>query len=140
MNRSAQINSIVNQIIRCGRENIKVPRKKKDICASEYEQEISLAMELLPQAQATFQAVVARKLKSNDKEKVINFCVDFKNKKFSGSNDPVFLLWRFLKTANKKPSNLYPCVSYAIRSYIEGKSIRSIRSDRSIKDMNEELV
>lgn len=137
MNRKSQINSVVNQIIRCGKPNTKIPTKKKSQCASEYEQEISLALELIPQAQATFQAVIAKKLKSDDRDKVIKFCNDFKNMNFSGPNDPVFLLWRFLKTADKKPSNLYPSVSYAIRAYLEGKKIRSIRNDRSLKELVE---
>ena len=88
-------------------------------------------MELMPQAQATFLAAIAKKLKEGDKDKVVEFCNNFRNKKFSGPDDPVFLLWRFLKTASRKPSNLYPSVSYALRSYLEGRKIRSIRNDRS---------
>ena len=140
MNRAAQVNSIVNQMIRCGRSNMKISKKKKAEYASQYEEEISLAMELVPQAQATFLAVVAKKLKSDDKSKVIDFCNDFKARNFSGPNDPVFLLWRFLKTASRKPSNLYPSVSYAIRSYIEGKKIRRIRNDRSFNDLVKETA
>jgi len=141
MNRTAQINSVVNQMVRCGRENVKISAEKKEHYACEYEQEIFLALDLIPQAQATFQAVVAKKLKSDEREKVIKFCIDFKNRNFSGPNDPIFLLWRFLKTANRKPSNLYPSVSYALRSYLDGKKIRSIRNDRSFKDiMEKEMV
>jgi hypothetical protein len=140
MNRTKQINSVVNQLIRCGKVNVRIPKKKKEQYASYYEQEISLALDLMPQSLATFQAVIAKNLKDSDKEKVAKFCSDFKNKNFSGPNDPVFLLWRFLKTANKKPSNIYPSVSYALRSYIAGKKIRSIRNDRSVKDTSEELV
>lgn len=128
MNKTMQINSVVNQMIRCGRQNVKISKEEKQQYASDYEHEIILALELVPQAQATFQAVVAKKLKS-DREKVIKFCNDLRNKNFSGPNDPVFLLWRFLKTASKKPSNLYPSVSYAIRSYLAGKKIRGIRND-----------
>jgi len=139
MNRTEQINSVINQMIRCGKQNAKISDKDYEQYASDYQSEISLALDLIPQAQATFQAVVAKKLKS-DREKVIKFCNDFKNRNFSGPTDPVFLLWRFLKTASRKPSNLYPSVSYAIRSYIEGKKIRSIRNDRSLKFTEKEMV
>jgi len=127
-------------MIRCGKENVKVSAEKKEYYATEYENEISLALELVPQAQATFQAVIAKKLKL-DREKVMKFCNDFKNRNFSGPSDPVFLLWRFLKTASRKPSNLYPSVSYALKSYLEGKKIKSIRNDMSCTDVIEkELV
>lgn len=136
MNKTAQINSIVNQIIKCGRTSLRVSPNKKNQCFIEYEKEIVLAMELMPQAQSTFLAVIAKKLKSDDRDKVISFCKNFKSKNFKGPDDPVFLLWRFLKKANKEPKNIYPSVSYAIRSYIKGSKIRGIRNDRSLKELS----
>lgn len=133
MNKDNIMISIANQMIKFTTNTKSVKKEHREIYIKENFVELNLAYSLFPTMPSAFQAAVANALKTKHRDKVIQFCKDFKENKFKGDKDPVFLLWRFMKRADKSPNNLYPAVSFALKSYIENSEIRSIRSDRSKK-------
>lgn len=122
--------SIANQMIKCGKNKV-VDKQYRDQFIDLNFDVINLAYTLFPSMPSAFQAAIANGLKTNNRDKVIEFCDNFKNNNFKGERDPVYLLWRFMKRASKKPKNIYPSVIFALKSYINNIEIRSIRSDRS---------
>jgi hypothetical protein len=134
MNKEKIVESVTNQMMKSGSaKKLRATSNQRLDFKAMYEEEIIEAMRLMPQRPASMIAVIAKALAKHDREKVVKFCDDFCNKNFSGPNDPVFLFWRFLKRADKNPSNLYPSVVYALRNYLEDKKVREIRpSSRDI--------
>lgn len=117
-------------MIKCGKNKV-VDKQYRDQYIDLNSDVINLAYTLFPSMPSAFQAAIANGLKTKNRDKVIEFCDNFKNNNFQGEKDPVYLLWRFMKRASKKPENIYPGVSFALKSYINNMQIRSIRSDRS---------
>ena len=88
---------------------------------------------------AAVPAVIVKCLIKYDHEKVMNFCRSLKAGLFNGTNDPVFLLWKFLqKNRGWDSSNVYRVTVCAARAYMENRTLLNlIPAKKDIFDWDE---
>lgn len=120
------VEQVASQMMKCGHPGrVAANKKQRKNFLMQHERQIGWAVDALPRYSAAVAAVVVKCLiKYNDKEKARQFCRALRKNLFNGTDDPVFLLWKFLqKHSGKDTSLVYGRAVNAAKAYMEGRKL-----------------
>ena len=144
MNKSALINAVVNQMIKCGtRSHIKITAKQKKAFVARYGKQIQWAVENLPRTSAALPAVVVKcMIKYNDDERIIALTKALKISLFDGKDDPAYHLSKFLERhVGSDYVSAYKSSVAACRAYMERRKITKIKpAQTDVFDFDEDFT
>lgn len=136
---------IANQMIKSGRMGrVKIPVSRILSFKMTHDNYINWVIDNMPTVSAAVSAVVVKAMIRYNKNRIANFCKALKNCRFEGTDDPVYLLWRFLQThKGKNTETAYRRTVTAVRAYAEGKKLQNLTltlAKRDIFDWDEDLT
>jgi hypothetical protein len=139
--RKDMIEHVANQMMKSGKKGIlKATLNQKESFIKRHKKQIIWAIENMPRSHAAVYAVIVKCLIKYEGSLVFNFCYSVKNVIFQGHDDPAHVFWKFLQNKQKKDSiSVYKKTVFAIKNYIEKKSIKNIQpSKEDVFDWDEE--
>lgn len=122
------VGQVINRMVKAGDSVCpKITVEQKEMLKKKYETDIIWAMSNLPTCSSSVYAVVVKCLIKYNKNTVVNFCKSLKNHTFNGKNDPVFLLWKYLKrNRGQNTIAVYRTTVCAAKAYMEGRTMKEL--------------
>jgi len=126
--RTALVEMVANQMLKGpkGGSLPGTPEKRKEF-REEHQDKIEWVVNQLPRCSAAVGAVLTKAALRYGDEPVEKFCKALKTQSFNGPDDPPYLLWKFLMEGGQETKITYKKSLYAVKAYMEGKKITSIR-------------
>lgn len=123
--KSAQIEMVANQMLK-GVNNTTLPDVSiRENFRKEHENEISHIVHNLPRCSAAVGAVLTKASMKYGRESIENFCLALKNQNFNGTDDPTYLLWKFLQEHRGKNTKVvYQKTLCAVRAFLKKRKIK----------------
>lgn len=126
--RAALVEMVANQMLK-GPKGGALPGTpaQRQQFREKYEEKIEWVVSQLPRCSAAVGAVLTKAALRYGDEPVQKFCQSLKTQSFSGPDDPTYHLWKYLTEGGQETKITYRKTLYAVKAYIEGKKITSIR-------------
>lgn len=141
--KEAQIEMIANQMLK-GPKGGALPGtpEQRIKFQEEHQAKIEWVLTQLPRCSAAVGAVLVKTAIRYGDEPVERFCKALKNQNFNGSDDPSYLLWKFLNTPGNETKTIYKKTLCAVKAFVKGEKLKAIREGKGdiLKWDGEKLV
>lgn len=126
--RIALVEMVANQMLKGPKGGTLpgTPEQRQEF-RQQHEEKIEWVVNQLPRCSAAVGAVLTKAALRYGDEPVEKFCQALKTQSFDGTDDPRYHLWKFLMEGGQDPKMTYRKALYAVKAYLEGKKITSIR-------------
>lgn len=136
------IDQVASQMMRSGKKGrLTIPEKQKAAFAKRHEKQIFWVIKNFPRCSSAVHAVVVKcMIKYNDNERVVALAKALRFQKFSGRNDPAYLLYRFLQRHLGADFVVaYKTAVATCRAYMENRELKKIKlAETDIFDWDED--
>lgn len=129
--KEAQIEMIANQMMK-GSKGGALPGtpEQRKLFQQEHQSKIEWVSNQLPRCSAAVGAVLVKTALRYGDEPVERFCKALKSQNFNGSDDPSYLLWKFLSTPGNETKTIYKKTLCAVKAFVKGEKLKAIREGK----------
>jgi hypothetical protein len=141
--RLALVEMVANQMLK-GPKGGSLPgtAEQREEFRQQHEKKIEWVVNQLPRCSAAVGAVLTKAALRYGDEPIQKFCLSLRTQSFTGPDDPSYHLWKYLMEGGQQTKITYRKALYAVKAYIDGKKITSIRQGKGdiLKWDGEKLV